>query len=265
VCAPGESWPVTLLVTWQRQLLHHSFTNKPVKKVRACAREWLCVRGLMRAGRAGHPYQTTDSVEGTRMQADREVRAGNQDSREAGESIKKPSGAWKKATRTGDRTRWDACVFQRESVLGRGVPWFGASWVYGSGKGSREAGESKKNQAGLEKRPQERGTGLNGMRVPCNSRVCWVGVSHGFERMGYTPGSGAGPTGQRLKIVQGRVQGCEGGRRLFPWGAVGLVDLQDDISAGVVVTFQYLIGSPHRTFHLSDNRLRGIAIDPDVD
>ena len=139
MCAPGESWPVTLLVTWQRQLLHHSFTNKPVKKVRACAREWLCVRGLMRAGRAGHPYQTTDSVEGTRMQADREVRAGNQDSREAGESIKKPSGAWKKATRTGDRTQWDACVFQRESVLGRGVPWFGASWVYGSGKDSREA------------------------------------------------------------------------------------------------------------------------------
>ena len=102
------------------------------------------------------------------------------------------------------------------------------------------------------------------MRVGCNSRVCWVGVSHGFERMGYTPGSGAGLTGQRLKIVQGRVQGCEGGLRLFPWGAVGLVDLQDVIHAGVG-PFQYLIGSLHCTFQLSDNRLRGIAIDQDVD
>jgi len=102
------------------------------------------------------------------------------------------------------------------------------------------------------------------MRVCCNSIVCWVGVSHGFEQMGYTPGIGAGATGQRLKIVQGRVQGCKGGRRLFPWGAVGLVDLQDDISAGVG-TFQYRIGSPHCTFQLSDNRLRGIAIDQDVD
>ncbi len=62
----------------------------------------------------------------------------------------------------------------------------------------------------------------------------------------------------------GAGKGCKGRCWVFPWSAVGLVGLMDKMSAGAG-TVQYLIGFFHCIFQQSNNGLRGIAIDLDVD
>ena len=73
----------------------------PAKQIKKFLRVLACVRGR-RAGRAGHPWQTTDSAR--KNNADRNAGAG-EGGKEAVVSIKKTKRTWKKSHKCGGRAK----------------------------------------------------------------------------------------------------------------------------------------------------------------
>ncbi len=139
----------------------------------------MSVRAWADARCAGHPYQTTDSVEGTTIQADREVGAGKTAGRQA-RDLKNQAGLEKSHKNDGGRDS-TGCVFvsMAEECAGSGFPMVLSKRGIRERERRREVGESIKNQAGLKKNPQE-ATGDGTQRDACvfqgQSVLSWVGA-----------------------------------------------------------------------------------------